>query len=152
VVQLSGPIIVCEWLNGKWLEHHTLETLNTLKSRLHLHECVLNVETRDVQFEVDVVAMRGYQLFAFSCSTDTDSKGGKQILKKKLFEAYIRARQLGGSEARVALVCAANYPERIEAEMKRDIDQEGRIRVFGRPDLSNLNFHIEQWIQSQSGE
>ncbi|HKQ08169.1 MAG TPA: DUF1887 family CARF protein [Blastocatellia bacterium] len=143
---------VCEWLDGKWLEHHILDVLNPLKNKLHLHECALNVETKDVQFEVDVIAMRGYQLFAFSCSTDTDSKGGKQILKKKLFEAYIRARQLGGSEARVALVCAANYPERIEAEMKRDVDQEGRIRVFGRPDLANLNFHIEQWVLSQSGE
>ncbi|MGA9772997.1 MAG: DUF1887 family CARF protein [Blastocatellia bacterium] len=143
---------VCEWLDGKWLEHHILETLNSLKSELHLHECALNVETRDVRFEVDVIAMRGYQLFAFSCSTDTDSKGGKQILKKKLFEAYIRARQLGGSEARVALVCAADYPERIEDEMRRDVDQEGRIRVFGRPNLSNLSFHIEQWVQSQSGE
>jgi hypothetical protein len=97
---------------------------------------------------VDVIALRGYQLFAFSCSTDKK----KPLLKLKLFEAYIRARQLGGDEARVALVCCSNDPEGLEHEMRRDVDPEGRIRVFGRKHLADLKVHIESWIRSQSGK
>jgi hypothetical protein len=139
---------LCEWLDGKWLEHYVLGALRKEAAPLKLHYCAQNVEAHEVQFDVDVVALRGYQLFAFSCSTDSR----KWLLKSKLFEAYIRARQLGGDEARVALVCCSNEPERLEHEMRRDIDPERRIRVFGRKHLADLTPQIEQWMQSQSGE
>lgn len=138
----------CEWLDGKWLEHHVLRVLSNLPASLSLHQCAQNIETHEVQFDVDAIALCGYQLFAFSCSTDT----GKSLLKSKLFEAYIRARQLGGDEARVALVCCSNDPDWLEHEMRRDVDPAGRIRVFGRMHLADLAAHIEQWIKSQSGE
>jgi hypothetical protein len=140
------PKRLCEWLYGKWLEHYVLHALNELAIQLCLHECAQNIVPNEVEFEVDVIALRGYQLFAFSCSTDTK----KPLLKLKLFEAYIRARQLGGDEARVALVCCSNDPEGLEHEMRRDVDPEGRIRVFGRTDLADLKVHIESWIRSQS--
>lgn len=138
----------CEWLDGKWLEHFVLDALNSQAIHLQLHQCAQNIETKEVQFDVDVVALRGYQLFALSCSTD-DRKG---LLKPKLFEAYIRARQLGGDEARIALVCCSADPDRLEHEMRRDVDTEGRIRVFGRKHLADLATHLSEWIQSQSGE
>lgn len=136
------------WLKGKWLENFVLDSLVNLSQSLYLQECAQNIEITGVSFEVDVIALRGYQLFAFSCSTDTR----KDQLKLKLFEAYVRARQLGGDEARVALVCCSDDPEGLEHEMRRDIDPEGRIRVFGRKHLADLATHLEQWIQSQSGE
>jgi len=138
----------CEWLDGKWLEHYVLDALNSQAAHLKLHQCVQNIETAEVQFDVDVIGLRGYQLFAFSCSTDT----GKSLLKSKLFEAYIRARQLGGDEARVALVCCSADPEGLEHEMRCDVDPEGRIHVFGRKHLAYFTTHLSQWIQSQSGE
>ena len=98
--------------------------------------------------DVDVVALRGYQLFAFSCSTGSK----KGLLKTKLFEAYIRARQLGGDEGRIALVCCSNDPDGLEYEMRRDVDPEGRIRVFGSKHLADLVTHVGQWIRSQSKE
>jgi len=137
---------LCEWLDGKWLEHHVLNVLKNLPASLGLHQCEQNIETHEVQFDVDVVALSGYQLFAFSCSTDSR----KGLLKSKLFEAYIRARQLGGDEARVALVCCSNDPEGLEHEMRRDVDPEGRIRVFGRKHLAGLVKHLAEWIQNQN--
>jgi len=143
----NEPKEFCKWLYGKWLEHHVLYILNNLSASLYLHECAQNVVPNEVEFDVDVVALRGYQLFAFSCSTDTK----KGLLKLKLFEAYVRARQLGGDEARVALVCCSNNPEGLEHEMRRDVDPEGRIRVFGRKHLDKLDEHLATWIRSQIG-
>ncbi|HWP47345.1 MAG TPA: hypothetical protein VNM22_09310 [Candidatus Limnocylindrales bacterium] len=144
----NEPKRFCEWLYGKWLEHYVLDILNQLATQLCLHECAQNIVPNEVEFDVDVMALRGYQLFAFSCSTESK----KNSLKLKLFEAYIRARQLGGDEARVALVCCSDDPDGLEHEMRRDVDPEGRIRVFGRKHLRDLTEHIKTWIQSQSGE
>jgi hypothetical protein len=136
----------CEWLGGKWLEDHVLDELNHLSKSLGIHQAAQNVVTNEIEFDVDVVALRGYQLFAFSCSTDEE----KGLLKLKLFEAYVRARQLGGDEARVALVCCYGKPEQIEQEMRHDIDLEERIRVFGKRHLSDISTHLAYWIREQS--
>lgn len=143
----NEPKRCCEWLDGKWLEHHVLGELNGLAGSLYLHERAENIVPNEIEFDLDVLALRGYQLFAFSCSTDTH----KSLLKFKLFEAYVRARQLGGDEARVALICCFDDPDRLQQEMTRDIDPEGRIRVFGRKHLGNLCVHLTEWIQSQKG-
>jgi hypothetical protein len=139
----------CEWLDGKWLEHHLLKTLNDLASSLKLHSCMQNVVPTEVEFDLDVVAMRGYQLFGFSCSTDGD--GAKSRLKMKLFEVYVRATQLGGDEARVALICTSGDPASIETEMQRGFNDEGRIKVFGQEHLANLSGEIKEWTVSQEG-
>ena len=144
----NEPKDFCGWLHGKWLEHHVLDVLNGLATSLYLHERAQNIVPEEVAFDVDVVAIRGYQLFSFSCSTGSK----KGLLKQKLFEAYVRARQLGGDEARIALVCCSDDPDSLEHEMRRDVDPEGRIRVFGRQHLTDLTEHLKKWIQSQSGE
>lgn len=168
----------CNWLDGGWLESVVLQTLLDLRTQrlLPLHDIRMNMEPessirrkqdgRDIttQFEIDVIALRGYQLFAFSCGTD--SKRGQ--LKTKLFEAYFRARQIGGDEARVALVCTHHDPERLEDEAQDLLDmnamsdlsgltssvrrprEEKAIRVFGRPDLANLDQNVAAWIEFQS--
>ncbi|MEW6771597.1 MAG: DUF1887 family CARF protein [Bacillota bacterium] len=141
-----------KWLTGTWLEHYVLDVLNGLSKDLQLHERIQSIQTCGVQFEVDVVAVRGYQLFAFSCKAKSEeSKGGKGELKLALFEAYVRAQQLGGDEARVALVCCAEDPAGLQQEIRRDFDREGRIRVFGRKHLADLAAHLEGWIREQSG-
>jgi hypothetical protein len=139
---------LCEWLHGKWLEHAVLRTFNEIAEPVHLHECAQNIETSEVQFDVDVIALRGYQMFAVSCSTDST----KGLLKSKLFEAYIRARQLGGDEACTALVSCSDNPETLEREMRRDLHVQERLRVFGRNHLVDLKAHLTDWIQSQTGE
>ncbi len=150
----------CRWLSGIWLESAVLGALQQCPQELHLQECRMDIKPKvpgssgGEQFQFDVAAIRGYQLFAFSCSTEGEGKGLKALLKQKLFEAYVRARQMGGDEACTALVCSATQEttEKLEAEMRRDLSPEGRIRVFGREHLENLAEHIANWVRQQSKE
>lgn len=134
-----------KWFAGHWLEHYTLTAIQQVAVVCDIHASAMNLETRG--FEFDVIAIKGYQLFALSCVTQHD----KSTLKQKLFEAYIRARQMGGDEARTAIVCHAPRhgdasPQRIEDEVKRSWDAEGKVRVFGEAHLPNLSMHLANWF------
>ena len=140
------------WLDGLWLESAVLQGVLDCQTRCGLDEAGLSLRPAagsglPTKFEFDVAAVRGYQLFACSCSIKSDHGS----LKHKLFEAYIRAHQLGGDEARLALVCCSDRLQPLEDEVRRDIDPEGRTRVFGRRHLGNLAAHLEQWVRDQSG-
>lgn len=143
VVELAG------WLDGKWLEHYTLWVVKTVASSCDINDWGLNIEPKEKDFEFDVAAMLGYQLFAISCTTDKN----KGLLKQKLFEAYIRARQMGGEEARVGLVCCASpedpnsNPKKIEREIQEEWDAKYKIRVFGAEDLPKLPEIFENWFK-----
>ncbi len=145
----------CNWLDGKWLESALLAVLQECADTLNLHDALMNVKPlmRVTDFEFDVVAIRGYQLFAFSCSTARDTRGDRSRLKRKLFEAVIRARQMGGDEACVALVCCSNDPEGLQAETRNlflDAGGDERIKVFGQQHLADLKKHTKAWIKQQS--
>ena len=150
----------CRWLDGLWLEHHTLHQIDKIsqdypglindsneKDDKPLFKG-MSFKVKDAKkekFEFDVAFVKDYQLFALSCTTDA-SKG---LCKSKLFEAYIRARQLGGDQARVALVCCYNSPKDLENEMKVETEvdkKDPKIAVFGCKDLDNLHVHIKKWI------
>lgn len=134
----------CKWLDGLWLEHYVLEQVKNIVDR-QIEDYGLNFEiplkgTRD-GFEFDVAFTRGYQLFAISCSTTSN----RSLCKSKLFEAYLRARQMGGDEARVALVCCFNEPDTLKAEIVASTNDK-KINVFGREHLNNLSEEIANWI------
>lgn len=146
---------VCQWLDGIWLEHYVLSLLQDEKFKnthhINENECKMSFHIQDPrknrdldQFEFDVAFLRGYQLFAISCTT-IDS-----YCKQKLFEAYLRAQQLGGREARVALVCCYHTPEHLEKEMSF-IGANKKVKVFGRNDLTNLSTKLGDWIQDNQG-
>jgi len=152
----------CKWLSGTWLESAVLTVLQNCPQGLHLKECCMDLQPKvphngagKTGFQFDVVAMRGYQLFAFSCSTESaEESGGKGRLKHKLFEAYVRAGQMCGVEACVALVCCARQEtaDELEDDMRYDFSPEGRIRVFGREHLEKLTQNIADWVREQSKE
>ncbi len=139
----------CRWLDGLWLEHYTLHQVQEI-SKSHpgwINDSGMSFEVKDAnkKFEFDVAFVKDYQLFALSCTTDA-SKG---LCKSKLFEAYIRARQLGGEQARVALVCCYDKPKDLADEMKVDTEvdrKDPKITVFGCKELDNLHVHIQNWI------
>jgi ferredoxin len=146
------------WLKGKWLEDFVMHSLIDANSEfsLGLHEIKYRIIVQGItHFEIDVIALRGFQMFALSCSTASfnpeKKKETKQELKLKLFETYVRAQQLGGDEARVALVGFVDDPNSLEQEMQRDVDPAGRIKVFGWRQLSDLKLHLYNWIRSQAG-
>ncbi|MGH9890646.1 MAG: hypothetical protein ACREA0_01405 [bacterium] len=142
----------CKWLEGRWLESLALKAFQDNASCLSLHDCAMNLnptlkDKPATHFELDAVAIRGYRLFACSCSADQSNPR----LKTKLFEVYHRARQIGGDEARVALVCCSGDPHGIEDEAPRDLDVQAKIKpvkVFGREHLSKLGRHVKDWIQN----
>ena len=146
----------CNWLDGEWLESALLKALKNLSGALKLHDVKMNVTPEiptGTHFQYDVVAIHGYQLFAFSCSTAGDEAGDRGRLKRKLFEAAIRARQMGGDEACVALVCCSNDPEGLQEEVRNiflDTAGDERIKVFGRKHLAALEERTRDWIKKQS--
>lgn len=145
------------WVAGKWLESYVLGVLQAENAQqsLGLHSVQANVIARlhgqDTRFELDVVAMHGYQLFVFSCTTHSDS-GHRSELKEKLIEVDKRARQLGGDEVCACLVGFAADPQPIQQEVQHDIGSDHRIRVFGRNDLRNNAFpaKVTQWIRQET--
>lgn len=145
IVELAG------WIDGKWLEHYTLWAIKEIASSCDINDVGLGIEPKEKKFEFDVAAMRGYQLFAISCSTDNN----KSRLKQKLFEAYIRARQMDGDEARVGLVCCASpdnpesNPKKIEQELQVEWEAKDKIRVFGTDSLPVLQKELAIWFKSR---
>ncbi len=141
---------VCAWLDGIWLEHYTLAQVQGLAQSYGLQDRRLGFHMvqpdapnpRFDKFEFDVAFMRGYHLFALSCTTSTGRAGCKQ----KLLEAAVRSRQLGGSEARVALVCGHNRPDGLRSELEV-MGRDRRVAVFGRYDWPKLGKKVAEWVE-----
>lgn len=143
-----------KWLEGGWLEHFVFKVLQDLQPGLNLVDVETDVrvaaDSRFPDFQLDVVTMRGYQLFVFSCSTSTE----KGLVKQKIFEAVLRARQLGGDEARVAVVCCSKEPD-LRDELNDLFRQGGQlelIKVFMRDDLLSLPDKVCAWIASEGNQ
>lgn len=138
-----------KWLaGGYWLESIVLAELEAIAQTCNLHDYGMNYVANNSKFEFDVAATRGFQLFALSCTTDASDS----VCKQKLFEAYVRARQLGGDEARTALVCYHPEPEQLLDRFKSDnFFDSHSVTVFGKSHLENLRVHLENWINSARG-
>ncbi len=159
------------FLRGYWLEEWTLWSLLPVCQRLNLRHwtkglhlkqdpSTISEEKAPPSFELDVVALRGYQFFLFSCiategmerTTDDPAAGDRGEAKKHLFEAYMRARQVGGDEARVALVSCVARPDTLKAEVVHEWDAKGKIEIFGREHLETLSTHIGAWFNRANQE
>lgn len=134
-----------KWFTGAWFEDYVFLEIQCLAESYNLHDLAMNVQPKigNKDFEFDVVAIRHYQLFAFSCTLERNRKK----CKHKLLEAVARARQLGGSEARIALVCCYEDARDLQNEVDALV-HDNQARVFARDDLPNLRNAIEQWIKS----
>lgn len=91
--------------NGRLFENFLLSNLLELKNRgclEYVNDIRMNIEASHNQrkTEIDLIVIKGYQLFLFSCSV---SKPLVDI-KHKAFEAIFRAEQLGGEHAQVVVV------------------------------------------------
>ena len=95
-------------------------------------------------FELDVVAILGYQVIVVSCSLDNSR------IEKKAVEAYHRAKQLGGDEARVITLCQFDDPAKRELEEKlkdytgsRDVP----LLVWGKGKWPRLSDNFKDYLQ-----
>ncbi|MFP4336315.1 MAG: Card1-like endonuclease domain-containing protein [Halothece sp.] len=141
------PGEICKWLDGIWLEDYVLQKIKRIQREDEnmIDEFGMSFnfppKANITEFEFDVAFLRGYQLFALSCTTDD-----KGLCKLKLFEAYRRAKQMGGDEARVALVCCSNNPSKIRKDFLAQIKDE-KVQVFGSQDLPELRQKLQSWIK-----
>jgi hypothetical protein len=129
------------WLEGTWLEEWVLTCARDLDCG---HRAQGLEGYAPQKFEIDVAVMRGYQLFAFSCGVTSV----REKAKLKFLEIYTRARQIGGDEARSAMVCSVEDPESLEQEIAYEWDTGNRVRVFGRQHLADLKSHLGHWFET----
>jgi len=179
-------ISVRKWFIGEWLEYLVFfavqrfaSTSNFSQFGAAIHPKPTIQVTEERKFDLDVAAIVGYQLFSFSCIVsdeitdtynsvgaetqlefETDSKKALKMLRKAakghLFEALIRSQQLGGEEARTALVGIFSEPLSLQKELEREWSiRKNGVRVFGQADLLKLDDLIPDWIdetlKSQKG-
>jgi len=140
-----------KFFNGGWLEEYTSDALAPLVASLPLCDYGIALKPHkpgQVGFDIDVAAMWGYQLFAISCMVTEKPK----FAKEHLFEVFVRARQVGGDEARYGLVCCVPNPAALQAEVEETWDVEGKIRVFGQDQLLDLAAWLEEWFQTANRE
>lgn len=147
---------------GFWLESYVLNQIKTISDDINLESgdsrMSFNVvddkskidrnNYKSAKFELDIAFIKGYQLFAISCTVSPKD----EVCKKKLFEAYLRAKELGGDEARVALVCCSADPNKIEEDMARFGTRDPKVKVFGRNHLAKLDEAIANWIDKVEEE
>ena len=135
------------WFEGLWLEELADDAVGRIAAELPIKPAPLRCRYKASGgdfFELDAAFLFGYQLFAISCiATDLKDKA-----KEHLFEAFVRARQLGGDEARVGLVCCMNDTEPLRKEIERTWDAEGKIRVFDHRQLGDLPKAFKEWVKT----
>lgn len=132
-----------KWFDGIWLEQYVYLQLQPLLGTI-IQDLAMTINPDipgGADFEFDIACMRGYQLFA--CSVTSSSKDGE--CKSKLLEGLIRSEQIGGSEARVALICCTDDPAKIHNQLSNPTHRM-RSRVFGREHLHDLKTHLHNWI------
>ena len=134
-----------KFFNGGWLEYAACaafkKVLDKIKSenerRRNNFQLFHSVYVRTQgtgpakrHFELDVVAVLGYQVVVVSCTVDS----GPERIKQKAMEAYHRAKQLGGDEARAVVLCVASYEyaERVEKELEDETGTKRPLQVWGR--------------------
>lgn len=140
------------WLDGSWLEHYVLAAIHSMSDAAQIHDAAITINPlhkepvagRRLDFEFDVAFVRGYQLFALSCTSSSQ----RDRCKAKLLEAVVRAQQLGGAEARVGLVCCNDKPDTLQAEVSQLLGE--RVRVFGRADLLPISERLLAWVTDPS--
>jgi hypothetical protein len=81
--------------------------------------------------EIDVLGLYGYQLIAVSCTATNK----EEEAEKRVYEAWFRARQLGGEEARVLVASLIENPDPLNQRLKSQLGHLAHVHVLGRNDL-----------------
>ncbi|MFN3479888.1 MAG: hypothetical protein ACK415_05835 [Thermodesulfovibrionales bacterium] len=127
---------VLKYLDGDWFEDYVYETLKGSSHKLQFYKnwTVKNPEwLNDSRFEIDVIAIRGYQLIGLSCTTSDDNR----LCKSKGFEILLRTQQIGGEEAKAILI--TRLPEDkvsiLQDSLKADTAGSDKILILGKQDI-----------------
>ena len=101
----------------------------------------------DPHFELDVVAVLGYQIFVVSCTLSAQHA----LIKQKGMEVILRARQLGGDEAQAIVLCNANQDNarRLEKELHDEVGSAGTpLKVWGHNKWRDLSDQFYNYLRT----
>ena len=101
-------------------------------------------------FELDLVAVLGYQIVVVSCTLAYEHARVKQ----KGMEAILRMRQLGGVEARAIVLCSASREAQrlIQAELKEATGHSSLpLEIWGRDTWYCLRQTFNQYVRTTFG-
>ena len=131
------------FLDGKWLEEYVYENLSKKLdkekcSKVNIFHSVefkkKDARTGNEKCEIDVLIVRGYQLYGISCTTSSY----RGVCKGKGFEIFYRIKQIGGDEAYPILITGMNSDkaEGIERDLSVFTGGKESILVLGTDDFS----------------
>ena len=110
-----------------------------------------NVSDASVKpFELDVVAVLGYQIVVVSCTLASDHA----TVKQKGMEAILRMRQLGGVEARAIVLCGASQKAQqlIQAELKEETGHSSLpLEIWGKDTWYRLQQTFHRYLRTAFG-
>ena len=110
-----------------------------------------NVSDASVKpFELDVVAVLGYQIVVVSCTLASKHA----LVKQKGMEAILRMRQLGGIEARAIVLCGASQEAQqlIQAELKEETGHSSlSLEIWGKDTWYHLQQTFHQYVRTAFG-
>ena len=98
-------------------------------------------------FELDVVAVLGYQVVVVSCTLAYEHAR----IKQKGMEAILRMRQLGGVEARAIVLCGASREAQqlIQAELKEETGRSSlSLEIWGKDTWYRLQQAFHQYVRT----
>ena len=101
-------------------------------------------------FELDVVAVLGYQIVVVSCTLASDHA----TVKHKGMEAILRMRQLGGVEARAIVLCRASQKAQqlIQAELKEATGHANlSLEIWGKDTWYHLQHTFHHYVRTAFG-
>ncbi len=101
-------------------------------------------------FELDVVAVLGYQTIVVSCTLAREHA----LVKQKGMEAILRMRQLGGIEARAIVLCRASRKAQqlIQAELKEETGHSSpSLEIWGKDMWYYLQQRFHQYVRTAFG-
>lgn len=130
---------VIEFIDGEWLEEYIFKSINDdeqLTKFTPSKNWVIKKSNweNNVDFEIDVILMNGYQFYGISCTTDRT----KKICKSKGFEIIMRTRQLGGDESKSILITMLKEDQVQALQKELELDTGGtskNILILGKCDI-----------------
>jgi hypothetical protein len=134
---------------GEWLELFLFDILRENGPAFKLSDIAMNVKGtlynqggENNDFEIDVLAVKGYTPFIFSCTAS--SHWGS--IRNRAFEVFLRATQIGGIRGIPVIVSPFITPER-EARLRESFQTyvgRSKLQIVGENDLKNLpNLHTK---------
>lgn len=141
---------IYKFLSGTWLEHYLMIAVEEaieeegLKDEIKLYHsfvCYLDENYKKSQFEIDLVALKGYQIIVFTCTTDST----KGLTKSKSFEGLHRVEQLGGEHAKLCIVNMKEDKEELDRELVGFNSNFYKSKeIISREDLKDYDYLVKK--------